>query len=107
MGPLHLQLLLLLPSPVPIIFLRGAADVPGWAHCTFSAASADGFAWAHYFSEKCCRCHWMGPLHFQQLLLMASPGPIIFVRDAVDIPRWAHCAFSSCCQWLHLGPLLL
>src|SRR6266852_6047570 len=95
----------------------------------FSAAAAAGFAWAYYFSgrccrcslmdplhlqqqlplalpgtiicfERCCQCPQMGPLHLQQLLLLASPGPIISLRNAANAPGWVHCIFTSCCRWL-------
>jgi hypothetical protein len=33
MGPLDLQWQLLMTFPGPIIFLAGAADALGWAHC--------------------------------------------------------------------------
>jgi hypothetical protein len=103
---------------------------------SFVKNAADGFAWAHYFSENYSRCPWMGPPHIYQqlpmaslgpiislrgtadasgwahrvcstLLPMASLGPIISLRGAADASGWAHFVCRKCCRWLRLGPLFL
>ena len=43
----------------------------------------------------------------QRLQPLASRRPIISQRSAADAPGWAHCIFSSCCHWLHMGLLFL
>jgi hypothetical protein len=70
-----------------------------------SSAAADGFAWAYYRFETCCRLLRVGPLHLLRLLPIASIGPIIFLRGAVDTRGWAHCIVISCRRWLRLGLL--
>jgi hypothetical protein len=72
----------------------------------YATAAADGFAWARYFSVRCCRCARMGPSHMLrrrcrwfrlgqlfccELLPMHSHGPIAFRRAAANAPGWAHC----------------
>src|SRR6266849_9283661 len=47
----------------------------------------------------CFGVQWLQPL--------ASHMPIISQRSAADAPGWAHCIFSSCCRWLHMGLLFL
>src|SRR6266852_42158 len=103
MGPSYLQLLLTPTSPGPITSLRGAADVRG-GPTVFIADPAANFAWAHYFSKKCYRRPWMGPLDLLLLLPLTSPGPIIFLRGVAELLGWAHCIYSRSCRWLHMGP---
>jgi hypothetical protein len=71
----------------------------------FSSAAADGFAWAYYHFETCCRFLRVGPFHLLCLLPIASIGPSIFLRGAVDARGWAHCIVISFCRWLRLGLL--
>jgi hypothetical protein len=56
----------------------------------FVAAAADRFAWAHCFSERCCRFLRMGRVHFYQQLAMASLWPITFLRGSADSLGWAN-----------------
>ena len=119
MGPLHFWQLLPMPSDGPI---------------AVATAVADDFVWAHYLFGSFSQCPYMGPLQLQQLLLMASYGPIIVFGSFFWCPRmgplqfqqlllmvsygpiicsaaspnalgWAHCSSNSCCKWLHMGPL--
>src|SRR5712692_9451401 len=68
-GPLHWQMLLPMASFWLIIFLGGAANVLGWAHC---------------ISRCCCRWLRFGPLSFCEALLMLSHGPIALANSAAD-----------------------
>ncbi len=68
-GPLHWQMLLPMASFWLIIFLGGAANVLGWAHC---------------ISRCCCRWLRFGPLSFCEALLMHSHGPIALANSAAD-----------------------
>src|SRR5260370_26449657 len=105
-----------------LIFLEGAADVFGWAHCigrcccrllylgpsdfwealpmhsdgpiTLADAAADYFTLAHYICGRHCRFTQMGPLHQCMLLPIASLQPIIF-WEALLIPSTAPIAFAS------------
>jgi hypothetical protein len=62
-----------------------------------SSAAADGFAWAYYRFETCCRLLRVGPFHLLRLLPIASIGPITVLRPAADYLGWAHCIGCVCC----------
>src|SRR5258708_30138857 len=115
MCALHWQMLLLITSPWPIIFLKGAADALRWAHCISRCchqllrfgplyfwealpmhsdgpialvdAAADYFALAHYISGRHCRCTHMSPSHSRILLLITSLWPNIFRAGCTDTLR--------------------
>src|SRR5216684_7781137 len=102
-------------SLLPINFLADATDALGWAHCIFTtycqlhqwanyvfpqallmpqdgpiallAATANGFALAHYFSGRCCRCPRMGLWHLYQPLLVALIWPIFFFQEVLPMPK--------------------
>src|SRR5712692_7646942 len=91
MGLLHWRMLLPIALFWPNIFLGGTTDALRWAHCiggccyclllfgllffwkalpmhsggpiTLGNTAPDGFALAHYFSRRLCRCTTVGPLH--------------------------------------------
>ncbi len=63
----------------------------------FVADAAASFAWAHYFSEKCCGFRLMGPPYLLLLLLLTLPGPIVFLRGVSHILEWAYCICRICC----------
>src|SRR6266849_628379 len=57
------------------------------------------FTLAHYFSEKCYRRPWMGPLDLQLLMPLTLTGPIISLRRSAVSAGWAH-YFSETCSKL-------
>ena len=67
MGPLYLRLLMPLTLPGPIIFLRGAAEILGWAHCIYS--------------RSCCWLR-MGLLFLWEVQPMSPDGPIALTAAA-------------------------
>src|SRR6267154_4033439 len=70
-----------------------------------SKAAANGVTWTHCFSRRHFRCPRMGPLHFQNLLLITLLGPINVLRGLMS-KRWADSIHSSCfCD--HNGPSLV
>src|SRR6266403_882413 len=69
LGPLFMQLLLLMGSFGPIVY---------------AAAAADGFIWAHCLCSCCCRWIRMGPLQLCKQLPMALLGPIMFPAGAAN-----------------------
>jgi hypothetical protein len=104
MGLLHMQQVLPMASLGPIDFLARAADALGWPHSIAAPENAtDAQGWAHCICSRCCRGHRLGPLIFQQVLLMqrvlpmASLGPIDFLVGAADSQGWAHCFSRKCC----------
>src|SRR5258708_39339881 len=64
MGLLHWQMLLLIASLWPIIFLGGTADALRWAHC---------------IGRCCCRLLHFGPFCFCEVLAMSLDVPIAWV----------------------------
>src|SRR5260370_1322242 len=80
-GPLHWRMLLPMASFWLIIFLGGAADALGWAHCI----------------SRCC-CQWLrfGPLSFCEALSMNSHGPIALANSAADSFTYAHYISYTC-----------
>src|SRR5713226_2576924 len=74
-----------------IIFLGGAADALGWAHCI----------------SRCC-CQWLrfGPLSFCEALLMHSDRPITSVDAAADGFALAH-YFSEVLPMHSIVPIAL
>jgi len=63
MGPWHLQWQLPIGLLGPIIFSAGVVDVLRWAYNIYNSS---------------CRFIHLGPLFYQQVLLMLSDGPIAF-----------------------------
>jgi hypothetical protein len=61
--------------------------MPSEGPIAFTGASGDGLALAHYCFEKRRRCSQKGPLHLQELLMMASLGPIIFSEKCRRCPQ--------------------
>jgi len=77
--------------------LRAAADALEWVlslqlllpmdllgPIVYAAAAADGFIWAHCFSERCWPYPRVGPLQLCKQLPMASLGPIMFPAGAAN-----------------------
>ncbi len=62
--------------------------------------------WPIIVFQRYFQCLRMGPLHWQQLLLMALLGPNYFSVSAANTLEWAHCICSCCCRWHHLGPII-
>jgi len=89
-----------MPLDGPIAAAAAAANDFAWAHSffqqvvpmpldgpiAFAAEAADSTAWAHSFFGRCYRCLWVGPLHLQQQLPMASLRPILFFRQMLSMP---------------------
>jgi len=61
--------------------------MPSDGPISFEKASDDGLAWAHYCFGRHCRCPQKGPSHLQELLAMASLGPIIFSEKCRRCPQ--------------------
>src|SRR6266849_626028 len=86
---------------------------------SFVVDLATDFAWAHYFSERCCQRPRMGPLHLQQRLQpLSSRRPIVSQRIAADAPtafsaavaasfEWAYYFSEKYCRYPRMGPLHL
>src|SRR6266852_1094778 len=103
MGPLHFQQLLplalhgllflreMLPmsSDGPTASTATAATGLAWAHYLFLRSAANAPGWAHCIFSSCC--HWL------------RLGPLFVLRSAADAPGWAHCICSSCIRQLCLG----
>jgi len=60
----------------PIISPGGAADVPGWAHCLQQQLLL-ALHGPIIPLRNAVDSPWIGPMHFQQLLRLASHGPIL------------------------------
>src|SRR5258707_4020333 len=61
MGPLHWQMLLLITSLWPIIFVEGTANSLRWAHC-ISRCCCRWLRFGLLFSGRHCQFPQMGPL---------------------------------------------
>src|SRR5258707_568697 len=97
MGPLHWQMLLLITSLWPIIFVEGTANSLRWAHC-ISGCCCQWLQFGLLFSgrhfrftqmgplhlQDCCRLLHSGPLYFSEALPMHSDGPIALVDAAAN-----------------------
>ena len=53
----------------PVTLQESAADALGWAGGLAAVSAADGFTWAHLFSQSCCRRPRVGLFPLQQVLL--------------------------------------
>jgi hypothetical protein len=77
MSSLLLELLLPMALHGPMHSPAHASDALEWTDCIAAVTVADGFVWALYLCETCCR-----------------------------YPKTGQCFFSSCCRWLRVGPYI-
>src|SRR5260370_25802541 len=80
MLPIHLD------GPIALAAATAASSsaLAQWGPITLAGAGANYFAFAHYFSGRCCQCTLMGPLHQQMLLPISSLWPILLSCTAAD-----------------------